>query len=91
MYSRALSGLRGTSVVSSVCSILRPVINPLNMRAHTVLLANRTLLIVVLIIRLAITTLRQVLSAGVARDGVTSSTGDDVALEEDVDGLERYT
>jgi hypothetical protein len=56
-----------------------------------VLLANRTLLIVVLIIRLAITTLRQVLSAGVARDGVTSSTGDDVALEEDVDGLERYT
>jgi hypothetical protein len=56
-----------------------------------VLLANRTLLIVVLLIRLAITTLRQVLSAGEARNGIASGTGDDVALEENVDGLERYT
>jgi hypothetical protein len=61
------------------------------MRAHTVLLANRTLLIVVVLIRLAIAALRQVLCTRVARNGVASSTGDDVALEENVDGLERYT
>jgi len=56
-------------------------------RAHTVLLANRTLLIVVVLIRLAIAALRQVLCARVARNGVTGGTGDDVALEELVDGL----
>lgn len=61
------------------------------MRADTVFLANRTLLIVVVIIRLATGTLRKVLCARVARDSVTSGAGDDVALEEFVDGFERYT
>ena len=61
------------------------------MRAHATVLANGTLLIVVVLTRLATDTLRQVLCTRVARDGVASGAGDDVALEEHVDGLERYT
>ena len=67
------------------------MIDSLNVRAHTVLLANRTLLIVVVFVRLDIATLREVLCARVARDGVAGGTGDDVALEELVDGLKWYT
>lgn len=89
-FQRFKHDLRSASIVGPVSCIFRPVVHPLDVRAHAAVLANRTLLIVVVLARIATVDLRQVLCARVARDGVASGAGDDVALEEHVDGLERY-
>lgn len=91
VYQYLKLNLRDASIVSPVCRILRAVIDPLDVRAHAAVLANRTLLVVIALVRLATVDLRQVLRARVARDCVASGAGDDVALEEHVNGLEWDT
>lgn len=75
-----------TGIIHAIGRVLRLWINPLHMRAHAAVLTSRSVIIVLVMLTLtAIGGLRKVLGARVARDGVAGGSGDDVAVEEQVD------
>ena len=72
----------GAGIVHSVCRILRPVIDPLDVRAHATVLSHSGILVVVIVLAtLVVAALRQVLCARVTRNSVLGGSCDDVAGE----------